>query len=191
MDTHRVQILSETSNIDVKLSVVGHIESIFKSKQDVGQFGLSHLFFSPFRVAIKTQDTLFRLEIKADWDIPAHAADTVYDRSCLLTTINRAHSFRVCLGDVVVCDMTGSWRRCTPQPNCETTRCMTPSLPLESQVLRVRQIHVPKHRSPFSLGQVLTDNATYGVLKPGVGQPCDNTAQAHENGSLGPKLAAY
>ena len=30
-----------------------------------------------------------------------------------------------------------------------------------------------------SFGHVLTDNATYGVSKPGVGQPCDNTAQAH------------
>ena len=42
------------------------MESIFKSKQNVGQFGLSHLFFSLFRVALKTQVPLFRLEIKAD-----------------------------------------------------------------------------------------------------------------------------
>ena len=55
-----------SSNIDVKLSLVGHMESIFKSLQDVGQFGLSYLSFSPFRVALKTQVPLFRLEIKAD-----------------------------------------------------------------------------------------------------------------------------
>ena len=57
----------------------------------------------------------------------------LFCRSCLLTTINRAHSFRVCIGDVVVCDMTGSWRRCMPQLNCMTTCCMTLSLPLRSQ----------------------------------------------------------
>ena len=69
-----------SSNIDVKLSLVGLMESIFKSLQDVGQFGLSHFFFSPFRVALKTQIPLFRLEIKADWDILAHAADMLYYR---------------------------------------------------------------------------------------------------------------
>ena len=90
----------------------------FKSKQDVGQFGLSHLIFSPFRVVIQTQDPLFWLEIKADdcarvfshseLEIPAHEADTLMIGRVLMTTISRAHGFRVCLGDVVLCDMSGS-----------------------------------------------------------------------------------
>ena len=50
---------------------------------------------------------------------------------------------------------------------------------------------VCKRRSPCSLGHVLTGGGTYGVSKPGVGQPCGNTAQAHGTQKSGPRPVAY